>query len=72
MVYSTFTSTSRFNIKEVRIGTQAEQERNNLETGAETESRSNTAYWLTPYGLLSLFSHRIQDYNPGIAPLTIG
>jgi hypothetical protein len=30
------------------------------------------AYWLDPYGFLSLLSYRTQDTSPGIATPTIG
>ena len=30
------------------------------------------AYWPTPRGLLSLFSYRTQDHQPGVTPPTVG
>jgi hypothetical protein len=35
-----------------------------LEAGADAESVEDAAYWLAPYGLLSLLSYRTQDHWP--------
>ena len=43
----------------------------NLETGADAESMEGAAYWLDPYGLLSLLSYRTWDHQPKEAPPTM-
>ena len=35
----------------------------NLEAGADSEAMVGAAYWLAPYGLLSLLSYRAQDHQ---------
>jgi hypothetical protein len=52
--------------KEVRTGTQAGQE-----AGADAEAMEG-CYWLASPVLLSLLSYRTQDYQPRIAPPTMG
>jgi hypothetical protein len=57
-VYSAYTSILLFITKEVRTGTQAEQE-----AGADAEAMEE-CYWLTSPGLLRLLSYRTQNYQP--------
>ena len=35
-----------------------------LEVGTDAEAMRGTAFWLAPYGLLSLLSYRTQDHMP--------
>ena len=50
-------------LKEVRTETPAGQDPGGR---ADTEAMEGAAYWLAPYGLLSLLSYRTQE--PGMAP----
>lgn len=56
-VYFVYTSMSQFITEEVRVGTHAGQE-------AGGRSWRSAAYWLGPYGLLSLLLYRTQDQQP--------
>ena len=51
--------------KEVKTGTLGR----NMETGANAEPWRSAAYWLAPYGLLSLLCYRTQDLPQWAGPL---
>jgi hypothetical protein len=56
-VYSAYRCTFLFISKDIRTGTQAGQE-----AGAYVEAME-ICYWLASPGLLSLLSHKTQDYQ---------
>jgi hypothetical protein len=58
-VYSAYNPHCCSSPKEVRTGTQADQE-----AGADAEAMEGVTYWLVSPGLLSLLSYRTQDYQP--------
>ena len=65
--YLAYTSTSLFIIErsQDRNSSRAESWRQEL----MQKPWRGASYWLVPYGLLSLFSHRSRTTSPGMAPL---
>jgi hypothetical protein len=68
-VYSAYTSTLLFIIEE-------SQHRNSNRAGTWRQELMQrpwrgAAYWVASLGMLSLFSYRTQDHQPGMALLTV-